>query len=237
MEWWSGLHRSEPDWRWNARSEPDWRCVRSSTSPAHPKIARNNVHEPLQIGRQLAGVFRGIERHDQQIRLHRLHKIGRGKAGVAANAAHFDRHIGMTEIENEMLQFCILIRFWRGAVLFRARFIEGGDKPHHINAFRIFARRQMQRPAQAVGTVFRIFHEENDLAQWLWLTRRMGKENDRAAAFPQKPASDVSQEGMKDYLFLERTRHDQVDIVTLDRSQNCSGWIPLLVMDRGILRQ
>src|SRR5437868_11298008 len=143
----------------------------------------------------------------------------------------------MTEIENEMLQFCILIRLWRGAVLFRARFVEGGDKPHHINAFRIFARRQMQRPAQAVGTVLGIFHQENDLAQGLWLARRMGKKNDRAAAFPQKPTSDVSQERMEDYLFFERARHDQVDIVTLDRAQDCSRWIALLVMDRGILRQ
>src|SRR5678815_1139907 len=85
MEWWSGIHRSEPEWWLNARSEPDRRCVRSPTSAAHPKIARNNVHEPFQIGRQLASVFRLIERHHQQIRLHRFHKIGRGKPGVAAN--------------------------------------------------------------------------------------------------------------------------------------------------------
>src|SRR5437764_14333478 len=113
MEWWSGLHRSEPDWRLNARSEPDWRCVRFSTSAAHPKIARNNVHEPFQIRRQLACVFRGIEWHHQQIRLHRLHKIGRGQSGVAANAAHFDWHLGMTEVENAMLPFRSPIRLGR----------------------------------------------------------------------------------------------------------------------------
>jgi len=39
----------------------------------------------------------------------------------------------------------VSIRFRRGALLFRARFIEGGDKPHHINEFRIFARCQVQK--------------------------------------------------------------------------------------------
>ena len=167
------------------------------SSAHHPEITRNNVHEPFQIGWQLAGIFLGIERYDQQIRLHRIHKIGCGKPGVAANAAHFDRHIGMAEIENEMLQFRILILFGRYALLFRARFVEGCDKPHHVNAFRIFARGQMQRSTQAIGRVFGIFHEEDDFAQRLRLARRMGKENDRAATFPQKSASDISQEGMK----------------------------------------
>ena len=90
----------------------------SSFSAHHPEITRNNVHQPFQIGWQLAGIFLRIERHDQQIRLYRFHKIGCGKPGVATNAAHFDRHIGMAEIKNEMLQFRILIRFRRGAFLF-----------------------------------------------------------------------------------------------------------------------
>src|SRR5205807_3002928 len=32
-------------------------------SAGQPEITRNNVHEPFQIGWQLAGIFLGIERH------------------------------------------------------------------------------------------------------------------------------------------------------------------------------
>jgi len=95
----------------------------------------------------------------------------------------------------------------------------------------------MQRSTQAIGPVFGIFHEEDDLAQRLRLARRMGKENDRAATFPQKSASDISQEGMKNYLLLERTRHDQVDFVSLDRSRKCRGLIAPFLMPCAILRQ
>src|SRR5205823_244544 len=46
------------------------------SSAHHPEITRNNVHEPFKIGCQLDGIFFGIERYDQQLRLYRIHKIG-----------------------------------------------------------------------------------------------------------------------------------------------------------------
>ena len=42
---------------------------------------------------------------------------------------------------------------------------------------------------------------------------------------------------MQHHFFLQRAGYDQVDRVLLDRSQNCRGWVALLIMNGRIFRQ
>src|SRR5712692_5247194 len=59
-----------------------------SCSVNHPEVARNHVRDPCDvIGQSLASRAARLHRHNEQIRFHRLHEVGRGKASVAAKAA------------------------------------------------------------------------------------------------------------------------------------------------------
>src|SRR5262249_58601661 len=84
-------------------------AARASTkqfnSTDHPQIARNHVTDPGDIARQLlnsSGRFR--ERHYQQIRFHRPHKIRRREPCRASNEARFDWNLSRAGRQDEFFK-------------------------------------------------------------------------------------------------------------------------------------
>src|SRR6516164_9777781 len=67
----------------------------ASPSADHPEIARNNIRNPSNVtGKRLTSFALFLQRHHNQIRVHRLNEIRGNQPSIATDASRFDGDFG-----------------------------------------------------------------------------------------------------------------------------------------------